>query len=430
MLISPPRLLAALAAVLLNAATAQAFDPFALDLDAATGASPPPATVIDAGNVAQYQAIVDENLAQLIADGALTITVRAPYSIEIRPEFVEATRAHAGEARLGEAPGVLEGYVAGLPFPEEPSLEDPRAGDKIAWNVRYMWGGDQGELPHFYWQYRDMARERIERELSFYAAQIRLMHRLVLDPKPEYPNNPSKIFNALYLRVIEPLDLRDTQLLVHRLEDDTERDATWLYVASHRRVRRLASGQTTDAFLGSDIMIEDFIGYNGRIMDMKWSYHGTRLVLLPFFDHGEAALVERQPVTGDFRFVDFHGRGGCFPNVPWQVRTAYIVEAVPVWDQHPLSKRRYYIDAQTWTIAYGNLYDRAERLWKVGYGAFAHPDRHLPANKGLGFPLIDAGTQVDIQARHCTTLQFEVMPHHGDLNANDFNVQALRAKGR
>jgi len=31
----------------------------------------------------------------------------------------------------------------------------------------------------------------------------------------------------------------------------------------------LPSGQSTDAFLGSDIMIEDFLGYNGRIMDMK-----------------------------------------------------------------------------------------------------------------------------------------------------------------
>ncbi|MEW8549000.1 MAG: hypothetical protein AB2533_00970, partial [Candidatus Thiodiazotropha endolucinida] len=31
----------------------------------------------------------------------------------------------------------------------------------------------------------------------------------------------------------------------------------------------MASGQVTDAFLGSDVMIEDFEGYNGRINDME-----------------------------------------------------------------------------------------------------------------------------------------------------------------
>ncbi len=399
-------------------------------LAAAAGETAPPAgTVIDAGNVAAYAAVIDENLAALVADGLLQIKVRDPYTIPPHPAYQAATAEHGGQARLGDNPGELHEYVAGLPFPEPPDPADPRAGEKIAWNVRYSWAGDSGEITNFYWQYRNMRKDHVERELSFYAAQMRFKHRHVLEPVPELPNNPSGIFNALYLRVLSPMDLRNTQLLIHRLEDDTARDATWLYVANFRRVRRLASGQTTDAFLGSDIMIEDFIGYNGRIMDMKWSYHGTRTVLLPFFDHDEAALVERPPQPDDFRFVDFHGAGHCFPDVPWQLREAHVIEAEPVWDRHPLSKRRYYVDARTWTIAYGNLYDRGGKLWKIGYGAFAHPDRHLPQNAGLGFPVIDAATQVDLQAGHCTTLQFRSVAHTGTMDVNDFSVQALRVKG-
>ena len=38
-----------------------------------------------------------------------------------------------------------------------------------------------------------------------------------------------------------------------------------LFDLRRRRVRRLAVGQITDAFLGTDAMIEDFEGYNGRI---------------------------------------------------------------------------------------------------------------------------------------------------------------------
>ena len=77
-----------------------------------------------------------------------------------------------------------------------------------------------------------------------------MMHRHIQDPRPNIANNPSEVFNALYLRVLAPPDLRNTQLLIQRMEDDTKREHTWLYVASHRRVRRLASGgrrETTEA---------------------------------------------------------------------------------------------------------------------------------------------------------------------------------------
>jgi hypothetical protein len=68
----------------------------------------------------------------------------------------------------------------------------------------------------------------------------------------------------------------NTQLLIQRAEDDLKLDNSWMYLGFQRRVRRLATGQTTDAFLGSDVMIEDFEGYNGRVSDMKWTFKGSR----------------------------------------------------------------------------------------------------------------------------------------------------------
>ena len=76
--------------------------------------------------------------------------------------------------------------------------------------------------------------------------------------------------------MLEPQDLKDTQLLIQRNEDDLKLDDAYLYLGFQRRVRRLATGQTTDAFLGSDLMIEDFEGYNGRVSDMKWRYLGSK----------------------------------------------------------------------------------------------------------------------------------------------------------
>lgn len=390
---------------------------------------PQPGTVLDASNVGRYAAFLDETLVRLIGAGDFTARVTVTEAFAVHPNYAAATARHGGEARLGEAPGELIGYVAGLPFPGPPSAADPRAGEKIAWNMRYTWSGDGGHIKPFYWQYRNMNKGDVERELSFAAASLRFKHRTVTPPVPDLPQNPSGIFNALYLQVLSPPDIRNTQVLIHRLEDDTRQEEGWLYLGTQRRVRRLPTGQNTDAFLGSDIMIEDFLGYNGRIMDMEWRYVETREVLLPFFRHDELELGEREGGDG-YRFVALDGRGDCFPRVHWQFRKAYVVEAVPKWSQHPLSKRLYYVDAETYAPAYGRLYDDRGELWKFAIAGYSHPDHHLPENAGSGVPVLDVVSMIDLQAGHCTTLQPQTTIGAEGLKASDFAVQALRAKGR
>lgn len=396
-----------------------------------TAADPPaPGTTLDASNVAQYATFIDETLVSLIRDGDFTIEVTAGESIPPHPAFAAATERYRGQPSLPAEPGVLLDYVAGRPFPAPPAHDDPRAGDKLAWNLRYAYAGDAGLVKPFFWQYRNMKSGNIERELSFAAMSLRFRHRVVMEPLPGLPNNPSQIFNGLYLQVLDPSDIRNTQVLIHRLEDDTRQEQGWLYLGTQRRVRRLPTGQNTDAFLGSDIMIEDFLGYNGRLMDMTWRYVETRDVLLPFYRHNEIALSERKAPPGDFRFVAFGGRGGCFPNVKWQFRKAYLLEAIPKWNQHPLSKRLYYIDAETYAPAYGRLYDRNGKLWKFALAAYSHPDHHLDENRGSHVPVLDAVTMIDLQAEHCTTLQARTEVNTEAARAADFAVQALRKKGR
>jgi len=394
-------------------------------------AEPPPAgTTLDASNVGEYAAFIDDTLVELIGDGKFTLEVTDSESIAPHPAFAEATEQYRGQPSLPAEPGILLNYVAGRPFPEPPSSDDPRAGDKLAWNLRYSYAGDAGLVKPFYWQYRNMKSGKIERELSFAAMSLRFKHRVVMDPRPDLPNNQSGIFNGLYLQVLDPSDIRNTQVLIHRLEDDTRQEEGWLYLGTQRRVRRLPTGQNTDAFLGSDIMIEDFLGYNGRLMDMEWRYIETREVLLPFYRHNEIALSDRSAGPDDFHFVDFFGQGGCFPKIKWQYRKAYLIEAIPKWNQHPLSKRLYYIDAETFSPAYGRLYDRNGKLWKFAVAAYSHPDHHLERNKGSHVPVLDAVTMIDLQAEHCTTLQARTEINTDTARASDFAVQALRTKGR
>lgn len=417
------RLRAVLLALAALASAAQASDwppavreTFLLDREWANPLAP--GSTVRAGNLTVAADRLDPVLAKLIEDGLVEVAVGAATSFAPHQAYIDATAGQLGAVSLGDAPGVLLGYHAGRPFAEALSTEDLRAGEKLAWNIRHAYGGDGGAIEPMVWRYIDMASGKVERTIRMKAASLLFRHRLFDAAGPDILPNPSGIFRALYLRVAAPRDIAGTQLLVHRLSDDHARERSWMYHANQRRVRLLASGQTTDAFLGSDIMIEDFLGYNGRIVDMAWTYRGRRVLLLPFFIDETAGAD-----------IAFAGRGGCFPAVTWQVRPVDILEAAPKDRRHPLSKRVFYVDAQTATIALGHIYDRAGALWKLGIAAFAHPDHHHPQNASTGAPILAAVSMIDLQARHCTTIS-GTSRIGGHLSPRQFTVNSLRAHGR
>lgn len=387
-------------------------------------------SVVNAANADRFKDAMDPGLYSHVKNGWLEIKVGKTTSFDLHPNYVKATRESIGKVKLGANPGDIEGFVAGRPFPEEPDLNDPRAGEKLAWNYKYGYNwGDNAAIYPFYWTFRDMNSGKKERTIKFNFHFLNLKHRVNQDPLPEITPNPDGLYRAIYVKALEPHDVKDTQLLIHRYSDDAKRDNAWLYLGFQRRVRRLASGQVTDAFLGSDVMIEDFEGYNGRISDMKWTYKGTANVLLPFYNHDEAVLTDefKDP---EYQFVDFGGKGDCFPKITWQLRKAYILESAPVDPNHPISKRVHYVDAQTFTLPRTLIYDRKGDLWKSWTIGQAHPDHHLPKNKGTGVAIDDAFAMVDVQAMHCTTGQFKGQVDPALNPASTFTVQNLRASGR
>lgn len=382
---------------------------------------------INGENLESYRQWLDEPLQSLIKKGELTITLGPRLDFPTHPNYVEATEKHAGSTRIGEQPGELIGYHSGRPFSEELSSDDPHSGLKAAWNMRYTYAPDETETTSFIWHYRDMEKAKIERTLKMYGSILRYNHRHTTPPLPQLKHNPANLYSALYLRVSYPQDIRNTQLLIHRNEDDAKQEQAWLYMSSQRRVRRLATGQKTDAFLGSDIMIEDFLGYNGRIMDMDWKFIGTDYVLLPMYARNQ---LPQNAGKDSLEAIPFSGQGTCFPEVTWQLRKVYRVEAYPKDASHPLQKRHYLIDAATFTPALGRIYDKAGRLWKLSIVAMSHSAYHKPENQSWQGVITDAVSMIDLQARHCTTLQLESRMAAKPLKIQSFTPQYLRSMGR
>jgi len=390
-----------------------------------------PGMVITKDNVEQAKEALDPEMYQHIKDGWVEITVAETTDFGLHPNYIQATKDHLGEVKLGDKVGQIENFIAGRAFPEEPDINDPRAGEKLAWNYQYGYNwGDNAAIYPFYWRYRDMNTGKVQREIKFNFHFLNWKHRVNQEPIPEIKPNPSGLFRSIYVQVLEPFDVKNTQLLIHRHEDDLVRDNAWLYLGFQRRVRRLATGQITDSFLGSDLMIEDFEGYNGRVSDMKWTYKGTKTILLPFYNHNEQDLATDIKDKDGYQFVDFHGKGGCFPKVTYQLRKVYVLESKSTDENHPISKRIHYVDAQTFTLPRTIIYDRKGDYWKSWMICQAHPDHHLAKNKGTGVSIDDCFGMMDVQAQHCTTGQFKGQVDPALNPKKKFTVQNLRATGR
>ena len=390
-----------------------------------------PGVTVNQGNVDQYKAILDEALYRFIKDGWVEIKTDVTTDFPLTDDYIQATRNNAGKVQIN-TDGTLQGYVAGRAFPAEPDASDPQAGQKLVWNYQYGFNsGDSETIYPFWWTFRDMKTGKVERVLKFEWHFMNYSHRVSFDPRPVFPNNPAKVYRGIYSIVKEPFDLANTQLLIHRYEDDTQRDDGWLYLGFQRRVRRLATGQITDAFLGTDLMIEDFEGYNGRVTDYTWEYAGTRNLLLPFYYHDQMELAAEPVDDPDgYRFVDVHGQGGCFPKVTYQLRKTFTLVGKPKDSNHPISRRVINLDAQTMTMATLVTYDRKDDMWKWFPIGKAHSDHHAPQNKGRGVALDDYAVLIDMQAMHCTTLQFKSIITDERNQPKLFSVQNMRKSGR
>ena len=386
-----------------------------------------PGAVINKGNADKYKDVLDPATLKFVKDGWQEIEVAATTSIAYDKNYVAATKKNAGNVKIGAKLGTIEGFQAGRPFPVEPVASDPRAGEKLAFNYKYgLIAGENERIYPFYWQYRDMNTGKLERTLSFDFRFINFKHRVTQQPVPDITPNPEQWYRGVYTKVLAPLDVKDTQLLIHRFDDDTKADDAYLYLGFQRRVRRLSMSQTTDSFLGSDLMIEDFEGLWSRVSDFKWTYKGTTNALLPVYRHTEMKKYSDLVEADGYKHVAFGGKGECFFDVPWSLRKTYVLEAVPTDPASPIGKRVMYLDAQLAVMPMILIYDKKGELWKRWTVAFSDADFHAPANKGAGIALYSAATMTDVQSNHCTALRLHSIIDPKLTPKEMFNVQYMR----
>ncbi|MFC6673923.1 DUF1329 domain-containing protein [Marinobacterium aestuariivivens] len=150
-----------------------------------------PGMTIDQSNVEQFREALDPAMYQFIRNGDTGIKVGETTSFDLHPSYIEATRQYSGDVHLGEKHGEISPTIAGRPFPQEPSLDDPRAGEKLAWNYKYGYNwGDSAAIAPFYWKFRDMDTAKVERTLKMNFHFLNFTHRTSQEPFPAITPNP------------------------------------------------------------------------------------------------------------------------------------------------------------------------------------------------------------------------------------------------
>jgi hypothetical protein len=362
-----------------------------------------PGDVIDKSNVAKAKDLISPAVEWCVQQG-MTMKIIAPKPIAWPKAYKEATEKYAGQVKLADDGLSLSGHVAGSPFPTI-DTSDPRVAVRIMWNyeyrpypgtddfVEYDFPADTGAVGN---------GAPMEVERHYWIGESRRMYynsRLYADPKPELPNPDGIRFKEVLGPLVAPFDLKGIGALAYRYIDASKQDDTWLYVPSLRRVRRLSTAQRSDALFGQDTDPDSYWGYNGHIAWSDWKFLGEKKMLGVL--HGEHYPMKRCPGEADFMFCD-----------AWEMRDMYVVEGVSKLPQYAYGKRVIFIDKESWVVAYSDIYDRNQELWKVWIDNHQFKKQAFPGAPTVYEEEMDfyAGlTMVDMQLLHAT-----YVPHPGD----------------
>lgn len=313
-------------------------------------ASEQPLYTVTAQNKAQY--------ASLLTPGTQALLNKwDDYRIQVYPThrtmaypgwFLENARRNQGATRLsGATPGdKLENLHAGTPFPR------PANGNQAMWNALLR-----------YERYTSM---NVASHLVDSRGRSILLNRGTNDVhNPVYTSDTSKPYTGdqywlATVKIQSPANLAGyVQLQRHPL-DWSRGPENWVFDPGQRRVRVAPnfSYDTPVAQWSGTLFYDEAYGFMGRMDRFDFRLVGRQEMLIPYNNY-EAMFGDANKLIGpNFMNPDM---------VRWEKHRVWVVEATRKdGARHAYSKRRYYLDEDTWAIVLNEHYDNAGKLARVG----------------------------------------------------------------
>jgi hypothetical protein len=310
-----------------------------------------PLFTITQANLAQYKDQLTPG--QLAMFATYPSTYQMPVYTSRRsgaaPAWVyENTRRNAGSARLVAEGNGFVGASAGIPFPL------PQSGVEAVWNHIARYRGT--------YVIRRAAEVAVQRNGSFLpiVSQQEGLFRFY-DPKAGDATNDNILFYYLS-QTRSPARLAGGAVLVHETLDQLkEPRQAWAYNAGQRRVRRAPSLAYDTPIAAADGLrtADDTDMYNGSPDRYDWKLLGKQEIYIPYNNYRVGS-----PTVS---YKDLLQVGHLNPAYTrYELHRVWVVEGTLKPDaRHLYSKRRLYLDEDSWQAAVVDQYDGRGELWRV-----------------------------------------------------------------
>ncbi|MEH6577656.1 MAG: DUF1329 domain-containing protein [Amphritea sp.] len=285
--------------------------------------------------------------------------------------YYDNIKKNATTANLNNNGNSIEGVWAAIPFPI------PKNGHEVIWNHLLRFQG--------------IAREASANEGVVYASGQRLdwsvdvkIHHTFYDPDVSPKDKQDGVIFKYSSLVTAPArDAGDGTLALDNIDMAGKPRKAWTYDPGERRVRRAPNlaFDTPDRPIN---VIDDYELFSGSPERYDFKLRGKKEMYIPYNNN------ELNSPVADYKLIT--APGFYKPEqIRYELHRVWVVEAtVKAGQRHVYSKRRFYVDEDTWIIMVTDKYDGKGNLWRAG---FYYP---VVASE---VPLTGAGTYVHIDLK-------------------------------
>jgi hypothetical protein len=265
------------------------------------------------------------------------------------PQWVyDNTRANATRARARDGDLLVEGAFGGIPFPI------PKSGREAMWNHLLAWKG-----------------ESVVEDAGIYLASggkplLTVQRRADYQYPYYYRDDSVERFKGIfalerYLGLKPPSVVGESYVVFRPVDQAGKPAQVWGYFVGQRRTRSMptVAYDTPDNTTSGLNMHDEAWLFQGGLDRYEWQLLGKREVIVPYNENGFSSRPIAE-VLGP-RYVDP-------ARMRWELHRVWVVEArLAPGKRHPISKRRLYLDEDTWLALLYDGWDGAGRLWHVAH---------------------------------------------------------------
>ncbi|MBU3946764.1 MAG: DUF1329 domain-containing protein [Proteobacteria bacterium] len=376
--------------------------------------------VIDKANCSQYKNLLIPAMYRAVKGGDHVVT---PGTINFKYKHSDSFLAESAKNKgkfdlttegdlIDKLTGEYPENVYGYPFPNI-DLKDPKVAAKIMYNFDFQ-------------RYRFMASRDFVRfmlidktkEERFYQG---FDQRIYMNGRPpgQEIKNPDKVLTYEFQRILEPMSSRGTNTMSHVYEDQRD-DSNYAYIPAIRRIRQTTSSARSDPYMGSDSWLDGSYMWAGKNRTMKWKYLGEKTILVSFTSPNmlptqqlpDGRMARVFPYTGThikFGYEDPNWKGASWAplNITYVPRKVWIVEQMPKDPYYNWGLHINYIDQQTYTIWYKEVYEKSGdfRIW---ISSLVHYSEDTSGRNNTGD--YDLQLYIDEKSRHASSVNQSAHP--------------------